>query len=262
MLITSRSHPAVKRFRALRSRGAEEGLCVLEGVKLIEEALSAGLEILEGAASPRALRAARGEALVARLQGAGTAVRMVSEEVLASLSDVEQDQGVAAVARRRLFPEAALFRGTPLVLVAVGIQNPGNVGALLRTSEAAGATGAYLAGCADPWSWKALRGSMGSTFRLPHLRTPSAGTALEALHARQVKVYATASRSGIPYDGADLRGPTALMIGNEGAGLDPAVLEATGARLVIPMAGQAESLNVGVAAGILLFEAARQRRIA
>jgi TrmH family RNA methyltransferase len=261
MPITSRSNAAVKRFRALRDRGAEEGLCVLEGVKLTEEALAAGLVVVEAGVASRLLHTPRGAALVERLSAAGVSVREMSDEVLASVSDVEQDQGIVAIARRRAFPEDALLAGrTPLVLVAAGIQNPGNVGALLRTAEAAGATGAYLAGCADAWSWKALRGAMGSTFRLPHLPTDGALAALARLRARGVRIYATASTRALPHDQADLRGPTAIVLGNEGAGLDKELARAADATLSIPMMGRAESLNVAVAAGVLLFEAARQRR--
>jgi RNA methyltransferase, TrmH family len=260
MLITSRSNPVVKRFRALRDRGADEGLCVLEGVKLVEEALTAGLSLVEAAAAPRFLATPRGKSLLQRLASVGVEVREMADEVLASVSDVEQDQGLVGVARRRDFPEDALVAGVPLVLVAAGIQNPGNLGALLRTAEAAGATGAILAGCADPWSWKALRGAMGSTFRLPHVETQDALGALSRLRARGVRIYATASTRALPHDQADLRGPSAIVLGNEGAGLGQELARAADATLSIPMAGAAESLNVAVAAGVLLFEAARQRR--
>lgn len=260
MLITSRSNPAVKRFRALRDRGEDEGLCVLEGVKLLEEALAARLEVVEAAVASRFVATPRGAALVERLSATGVAVREMADDVLASVSDVEQDQGVVAVARRRVFAEDSLLTGVPLVLVAAGIQNPGNLGALLRTAEAAGATGAYLAGCADPWSWKALRGSMGSTFRLPHVVTDDAVGALSRLRAAGVRIYATASTRALAHDQADLRGPSAIVLGNEGAGLGPELARAADATLSIPMAGGAESLNVAVAAGVLLFEAARQRR--
>jgi TrmH family RNA methyltransferase len=154
-----------------------------------------------------------------------------------------------------------MLRGRPLVLVAVGIQNPGNVGALLRAAEAAGATGAYLAfGCADPFSWKALRGSMGSAFRLPHLRRVGARDVLERLAGRGLATIAATSSGEKRYDEVDLTRPVALVVGSEGAGLDEELLGAVSARVAIPMAGGVESLNVAVAAGILLFEAARQRR--
>lgn len=260
MPITSRNNPAVKRFRALRDRGDDEGLCVLEGVKLVQEALDAGLEIKEAAMAVRLRATAHGTVVAERLAAAGAPLLEMADDVLAAVSDVEQDQGVVAVARRRVFAEEALVQGTPLLLVAADIQNPGNVGALLRTAEAAGATGAYLASCADAWSWKALRGSMGSTFRLPHRQVEEALPVLAGLRRRGVRIYATSSTRALAYDQADLRGPTAIVLGNEGAGLDKELARQADATLSIPMTGGAESLNVAVAAGILLFEAARQRR--
>jgi TrmH family RNA methyltransferase len=147
------------------------------------------------------------------------------------------------------------------VLVAVGVQNPGNLGGILRTAEAAGATGAYLVeGCADPFSWKALRGAMGSAFRLPHVRGLSAPAALDRLEARGVAVLATAADGETRYDEADLASPVALVLGGEGRGLPETIARRASARLRIPMAPGVESLNVGVAAGLVLFEAARQRR--
>jgi TrmH family RNA methyltransferase len=140
------------------------------------------------------------------------------------------------------------------------VQNPGNLGALLRSAEAAGATGALLtAGCADPLSWKALRGSMGSAFRLPHVRGLALEAALEALEARGVRVLATASDGERRYDEADLRGPVAILVGREGSGLPPAARRLAAASLRIPLRAPVESLNVGVAAALVLFEAARQR---
>jgi TrmH family RNA methyltransferase len=185
----------------------------------------------------------------------------MDDAVLGSISEAEASQGLLALARRPVFTEEALLRGRPLLLVAVGIQNPGNVGALLRAAEAAGASGAYMAGgCADTFSWKALRGSMGSAFRLPHLRRPGARETLLRLKERGVASVAAVSSGGTPYDQVDLARPVALVVGNEGAGLGEDLLEAVSARASIPMRGGVESLNVAVAAGVLLFEAARQRR--
>jgi TrmH family RNA methyltransferase len=168
------------------------------------------------------------------------------------------------VAERPRFETEALFGGSakPLVLVAIGVQNPGNLGGLLRTAEAAGASGAVLTGgTADPLSWKALRGSMGSALRLPHLRERSLTTALDLLTARGLRLAATVAHGGTAYDQADLRGPVALLLGNEAAGLpEEAVARAT-VQITIAVRPPVESLNVGVAAGILLFEAARQRRL-
>jgi TrmH family RNA methyltransferase len=247
-VVKSRSNPLVARLRALKSR-ADADLALVEGPKLLAEALAAGVRIVEIAAAPG----------VAVPDGAGP-VRRVSADVLASLSEVETSQGVLAIAQRPAFDEPALYRGVPLVLVAAGVQNPGNLGGLLRTAEAAGATGAYLTdGCADPFSWKALRGSMGSAFRLPHVRRLPLADALLRLAARGVAI-AAAAVPGTPCDAADLRGPLALVVGPEGAGLPADVIARASLRVTVPMQAPVESLNVGVAAGILLFEAARQRR--
>jgi TrmH family RNA methyltransferase len=256
--LRSRANPLYKRLRALKEGGT--GLCLLEGPKLVLEALAAGVEIVEAAASPRAAASPEGAAAASLLRGQGVPVRRMAAELLASLSELETAQGLLALARRPSFDEERVFRGTPLVLVADGVQNPGNLGGLLRTAEAAGATGAILtAGCADPLSWNALRGSMGSAFRLPHLRGLAIGDTLDALEARGIAVLATAADGERRYDAADLRGPAALVVGSEGAGLPAAVRERASARLRVPLAAPVESLNVGVAAALVLFEAARQR---
>ncbi|HEY7409704.1 MAG TPA: RNA methyltransferase [Vicinamibacteria bacterium] len=255
--VSSASNPLVKRLRALKRRG-DDASCLLEGPKLVGEALSAGIVLEAVVASPRFLAAPAGRALVAACAAAGLEVRRIEDRLLDALSEAEASQGVLALARRPRFSEDALFAGVPLVLVAVGVQNPGNVGALLRSTEAAGGTGAYLAdGCADPFSWKALRGSMGSAFRLPHFRAASR-EALGRLRSRGVRVVAADAGAGTSYDGLDWKRPTAVLVGNEGAGLPESI--AADERVRIPMAGGAESLNVAVAAAILLFEAARQRR--
>jgi RNA methyltransferase, TrmH family len=258
--IHSRSNAVVRRFRALKERAGGD-LALLEGTKLVEEALAAGAEITEAAVSARPSRTARGRELIDALRARGVPVRAMDDAVLASISEAETSQGLVALARRPAFAEEMFFRGRPLLLMAVGVQNPGNVGALLRAAEAAGATGAYMAeGCADTFSWKALRGSMGSAFRLPHLRGARARETLLRLKERGVAAVAAVSSEGTPYDRVDLARPVALVVGNEGAGLGQDVLAAVSARVSIPMRGAVESLNVAVAAGILLFEAARQRR--
>jgi RNA methyltransferase, TrmH family len=258
--LRSRENPLYKRLRALKERGGDRQLCLLEGPKLVLEALAAGLAVVEAATSPRAEASPAGAAALSALRGREVPVRMMTAELFTSLSEAETSQGVLALARRPLVVEGRVFRGTPLVLVADGVQNPGNLGGLLRTAEAAGASGAILtAGCADPFSWKALRGSMGSAFRLAHLRVLTIEQAFDALEARGVAVLATAADGERRYDEADLRGPIALVVGNEGAGLPAPVRARATARLRVPLAGPVESLNVGVAAALVLFEAARQR---
>ena len=259
--LRSRANPLYKRLRALKERTGERDLCLLEGPRLVLEALAAGLAVVEAAASPRAEASPAGPAALAELRQREVPVRRMAAELVASLSETETSQGLLALARRPSFDEQEVFRRTPpLVLVADAVQNPGNLGGLLRTAEAAGASGAILsAGCADPFSWKALRGSMGSAFRLPHFHGGPTDQVLDALEAQGIAVLATAADGERRYDEADLRGPVALVVGGEGAGLSAAVRERAAARLRIPLEEPVESLNVGVAAALVLFEAARQR---
>jgi TrmH family RNA methyltransferase len=262
-VVRSRANPLYKRLRALVERGASRESCLLEGPRLVTEALGARLRVLEAAAAPRAGRTPAGSRALEALAQAGVAVRHVSEELLASLSEAETAQGLLAVAERPAFEEDVPLAGTPLVLVADAVQNPGNLGGLLRTAEAAGATFAFLtAGCADPFSWKALRGSMGSAFRLPHSRGRSLEDVLDGLARSAVPVVATAASAGTRYDEADLRGPVAILVGGEGAGLPAAAMARAAVRVRVPLRPPVESLNVGVAAALVLFEAARQRGFA
>jgi TrmH family RNA methyltransferase len=257
--IRSRSNAFVRRLRALKEKSGGE-LMLLEGPKLVVEALASGVEVVEAAASTRLAQGGRAAAIDA-LRGGGVPVRLVDDGLLASLSEVETSQGLLALARRPVFDEERIFAGTPLVLVAAGIQDPGNLGALLRSAEAAGATGAYLTdGAADPFSWKALRGSMGSALRLPHRRRMTTADALARLRAHGVGVIAADPGAPLAYFAADLRRPVAFLLGPEGSGLSPALTQEADASVAIPMAPGVESLNVAVAAGVLLFEASRQRR--
>jgi TrmH family RNA methyltransferase len=258
--IRSRANPVYKRLRALKERGGPDEPCLLEGPKLVLEALAAGLTVLEAAIAPRAETTPAGRAALAALTTHAVRVHRLSAELLASLSETETSQGMLALARRPGFDEELLFRGNPLLLVADAVQNPGNLGALLRTGEAAGASGAYLtAGCADPLSWKALRGAMGSAFRLPHVRSLPIAAVLDRLEARGLAVVAATAEGERRYDEVDLRLPVAIVVGAEGAGLDETVLRRAGVRLYVPLSPAVESLNVAVAAALVLYEAARQR---
>jgi TrmH family RNA methyltransferase len=258
-LIRSRRNPLVRRLHDLKEARRNDA-CLLEGPRLVLEALGAGTRVLEAAVAPRAERVGAGREALAALARAGTRVLRVHEDVLAALSEAEQSQGLLAIAERPRFDADRLFAGIPLVLVAVGVQNPGNLGGLLRTAEAAGATGALLTpGSADPFSWKALRGSMGSAFRLPLGRERSLAAALDGLKERGLRLAATSASRGVAYDQVDWRGPAAVLLGNEAGGLPEDVLSRADLEVRIPLRSPVDSLNVGVAAGILLFEAARQR---
>ena len=256
-LITSRQNPVVKRFKEAAEAGDE---LLLDGPHLLAEALLAHLPV-EVVAVENA--AANGEigALVRRAEEAGARVLDVSGSVLEAMSPVRRPTGIVAIAQRRESTVDQVLGDAPqMVLMLEHVQDPGNVGAIIRAADACGATGVAVgAGSADPFGWKALRGSMGSAFRLPHVAGLGLEEVLGRLRARGVEAIAAVNGSPARYDELDLRGPVAFLLGSEGSGLPAHVLPRL-RQVSIPMRGAAESLNVGVAAGVLLFEAARQRR--
>ncbi len=150
-----------------------------------------------------------------------------------------------------------------LVLILGDVQDPGNVGAIIRAAEGCGATGVVVTtGAADPFSWKALRGGMGSTFRLPIASGQSLDAAVSHARAAGLRVMATTARGGTALPACDLRPGCAILLGGEGSGLPAAIVEASDERIMIPMQAPVESLNVAIAAALVLYEAARQRATA
>ncbi|MBN8459020.1 MAG: RNA methyltransferase [Verrucomicrobia bacterium] len=256
--ITSRRHPFVARCRALAA-GREADLVLLDGPHLVGEALASGLPIVAAAIAPRMA----GDPLcgkLAELAPEGAAIYQATAEVMEAASPARSPSGMVAIARVREAPPAVVLAGN-LVVAAVGVQDPGNVGAIIRVADAAGATGfAATAGCADPLGWKALRGSMGSAFRVPLASGMSGDALVSAARAAGLEIIATCPAGGTDHDALDLTKPSLFLLGGEGPGLPADLIAAADARVRIPMRGPVESLNVAVATGILLFETRRQRK--
>lgn len=256
-VITSRQHPMVKQCRAIL-RGDDERL-LLDGWHLVGDALASGLPIAWVAVDSG--RSAADPPLVERAAAAGARIVQVTAPVLEAMSPVRSVSGVVAVCERPLVdPRAVLAPAPSLVLTALGVQDPGNVGALIRSADAGCATGVLLDGqTADPWGWKALRASMGSSFRLPVLRDEAAVERLRDWQLDGIRVVAADPRDGVPMNEAALTGPLTIVLGGEGGGLPASVLGMADLRVRIPMRPRVESLNVAVAAALLVYEAARQR---
>lgn len=261
--ITSRQHPVVRRCRELaRDRRGDATEILLDGAHLVGEALDAGVPMSVALLGDGFLDRPEGAALAARLGQSGATIYRASDAAMDAASPVRTSTGVVAIGRLAPHPADALWTPAPaLVVCLAGLQDPGNVGAVLRAAEAAGATGAILtAGSADPFGWKALRGSMGSALRLPLTRFQTVGSACDEAAARGVAVAALTPAGGDDLYAADLRGPLLLLVGGEGPGLPADALDAADLRIRIPMEPPVESLNAAVAAGVVLFEARRQRR--
>jgi TrmH family RNA methyltransferase len=266
--VTSRQNAAVRTFRSLAARRTRrESLLLLEGEHLVSEALEAGLRIITAALASRMVAGNAGadhgriQELAGRLERQGARVLSVSESVLAAMSPVRTPSGIVAIAEFAPAPLDRVMDGhLPLVPILVGIQDPGNLGAVVRTAEAAGATG--LVACApsaDPFGWKALRGGMGSTFRLPVPERVPLHEALLAARRKRLTIAAAVPRRGTPLHQFNWRRPIAVMLGAEGTGLDESDLNDADEQITIPMKPPVESLNVAVSAGVMLYEAARQR---
>ncbi|HKV05635.1 MAG TPA: RNA methyltransferase [Candidatus Acidoferrales bacterium] len=271
--ITSRDNKWLKMFRAaLRGTGPRDGEPIgVEGPKLVEEALRCGLEAEallvseagERAAAPILRAAGESDAGIPRSR-----VLRTTNKLFEGVAGTEATQGVAALFRQRAWGFDDVLRGagamresSPLVVVLAAVQDPGNVGTILRSAEAFGATGAVAArGTADPWSPKALRASAGSALRLPVLRGMAIPVLLAQLKIARVRIYAASSRRGNGEGHADLRDGAAIFVGNEGSGVPEEVRRAADGVISIPMAESVESLNAGVAASLVLYEAARQRQ--
>ncbi len=258
--ITSRQNPIVARYRAV-SRGDETDRMLIDGVHLVGEALAAGIALAETAVTVAAAESPAFSNVLAGLDRAGIEVVTVSPAVMDALSPVRTSSGLVALAQRPLPDEAAIYAtGSPLVVIAIDIQDPGNLGAIVRVAEAAGATGLVAAGaCADSFGWKALRGSMGSAFRLPIVAVSNTADAVASARARGCRIVATVPRHGRTLFETTLTGASAILVGSEGAGVSQTLIDGADEQITIPMRAPVESLNTSIAAALVLYEASRQR---
>ena len=255
--IASRQNPIVERFRSAARRESDD-VILLDGAHLVGEAIAAGVRIFEAAIAAEAGSDPEIVQLAARLSAARIETVTAIAPVMAALSPVRSPSSIVALASRPA-RSAAMFNGTPLLLVACDIQDPGNVGAIVRVAEAAGATGAVVAGVsADPFGWKALRGSMGSALRLP-VDVRKAGYSFDDLRTRGCRIVAASPRNGRSLFDANLGGAVALVVGSEGSGLSARHLEQADELVTIPMQPPVESLNASVTAALLAYEARRRR---
>jgi TrmH family RNA methyltransferase len=273
--ITSRQNPLVKRFRRVRAMGERQHL-FLEGVRLIEDAINTGARFESVAFTAELESTERGAVLIESLNRVQCRGALVSKQVMEAITDTKTPQGVAAIVSRPYVELDDLFASAPdLLVIADGLQDPGNLGTIIRTAEAAGASGLITTRyTVDPFNEKAIRASMGSALRLPVVTGARRADIAARCRERQIKTIASrpmpARVQNAIEDAAraatvklcaevDMTVPIALIVGSEAAGISP-VSEIEADELVhIPMADGVESLNVAAAAAMLLYEAARQR---
>lgn len=262
--ITSRKHPLVQRLRAAARRETAE--CLLDGPHLLAEAVQPPARLRTTLRAVVVTHAALDKVEVAaacdEAAAQGIPVHLVPDALATAISPAQTPTGVVALADVAAADLGEVLGPAPsLIVVLAGVQDPGNVGAVIRTAEAAGATGVVaLPGTADPCGWKALRASMGSALRLPIVRPSTGEDVVAALRAHGVTIVAADGRPDAPGDALpEVGGPLALLIGAEGAGLPAALRRAADATVSIDLAPPVESLNAGVAAALILFEIRRLR---
>jgi TrmH family RNA methyltransferase len=257
-------------LKALRSAFAraeltDEGDCAIEGVRIVEEAIRSGLRFR--AVFFRESAQNHAERLLPQI-GGHVETLLVPERLFDGAVPSETPQGVAALVRLKAFSLDDVLERLQVgpVMVAVGLQDPGNLGTILRSAEAFGSAGVILGeGTVSAFNSKVIRGSAGSIFRLPIVVAKDASgmeTISAKLHGQGVRMIATSSHKGTPLDQAELTRPAAIFIGGEGSGLPRSLMAHTDETIAIPHSPHVESLNAGVAASIALYEAARQRRAA
>lgn len=261
-MITSTQNEKIKHAAALQQKAKlrrEEGLFVVEGSRLF---LEAPISLIREVYVTEAFLKCADENMREKLEQTG--YEEVSEQVFLKISDTKTPQGILAVLMQQTYEREKLLGGgknAPLLLVLENIQDPGNLGTILRAAEGAGVTGVILSpGCADLCQPKVVRSTMGSLFRVPFYRSMDLQQEIRFLKDEKVKVYAAYLEGSECYDAVSYLGGSAFLIGNEGNGLTKETVMAADARIRIPMAGKLESLNAGVSAALLAYEAARQRR--
>ncbi|SRR5579885_949123 len=257
--LTSKENPLFKEVRKAVSRGSltDGGFAIAESFHLLEEALASGCEI-------HAVIVAESvkNTVSAHVRGLKrTRVVAVRDGIFGDLASTETTQGVIALVRPPEWSLDQLLRGKALVVILDGVQDPGNAGAIVRAAEAFGATGTvFLKGTASPHHPKTLRASAGSMFRLPIALIDDENLLLAALDQKRIALYAAMPRGGSAPAQCDFTGRAAILIGSEGRGVNPKLAEKA-LTVRIPTSG-VESLNAAVAAGVLLYEAHRQRTAA
>jgi TrmH family RNA methyltransferase len=262
-MISSRQNPIVGQFRELARTPDQAGArLLLDGIHLIRDAIASGLQ-LEVIAVASSWKDADGDAdLLRRVETGGGKVVTVSPQVFAAMSPVRSPSGIAAIARRTPVDALAICsRKKGLVLIAAEVQDPGNLGSMIRAAEAGAVSSVIVCGAsASPFSWKAVRGSMGSILRLPVAAGLAVDDAIGNVRTHGGRIVAAVPRHGRDPDAVDWRGHMALVVGGEGHGLAAPTVALADDLVTIPMTYPVESLNVAVAAAILVYAARRQRR--
>jgi TrmH family RNA methyltransferase len=265
-IISGMHNQMIKFAKALRyKKGREESGCFsVEGIRLAEEAAQSGWEILFCIFTEEAQRQARIQNMLKILESRSCRLVKASSSVYAKITDTEQPQEIMLIMKKTVYALDNLLNrnSTPFLVILDQVQDPGNIGTIIRTADAAGCTGVLMTkGCADLFGGKTVRSTMGSLFHLPIIQGLSPQEIQSFLREKKVTLFTTSLSGARLYYHTDLSGSVALAFGNEGSGVSEEMLACSQHCLYIPIIGKSESLNVSASAAVILYETVRQRSL-
>ncbi len=262
ILISSSQNPAVKEIKSLKSRRdrEEKGLFYVEGLRIVEEALEENADIVEVAVTEEFAADARNAGILGKIEVLRIKTYLFAQKLFKEITDTETPQGILAVMRiRRHELESELDRNG-LYVIMDSIRDPGNMGTIIRTADAAGFSGVILSkGCVDVYNPKVLRSTMGSVFHMPVYHAGDMPETIKILKSNGINILVSHLDGKASLFEADLRSGAAIVVGSEAEGVSDQLKALADLLVKIPMPGRAESLNASVAAGIMIYEAVRQR---
>lgn len=262
--LTGNQNPRIKEVRALKNKNAREemGCYFIEGARFVEEALKENVRIRYVMLSEAFYANPASEGLIGEIAGRKLDCYLLQDSLFAAVSDTQTPQGVLAVLDMEKKPLEGVAPEGGLLVLLDGVRDPGNMGTIIRTADAAGCSGIIVpAGNVDVYNPKVLRSTMGSIFHIPVYSCPDTAAGVRIIREKGYKLYVSHLEGAVSIYEADLRGPVALVIGSEAEGVGVEAVQAADKLVRIPMDGRAESLNASVAAGVMIFEAVRQRTL-
>jgi len=260
--ISSNNNPVIKEVKSLKNRKfrEEKKLFFIEGIKITEEALKENAEIVRILVSEEFVSREDSAPLMQRIESVGYKCFIIPAKLYREISDTETPQGIMAVVKVKHFGIDEIIREKSSLVILDTIQDPGNMGTIIRTADAAGFDGMIISkGCVDIYNPKVIRATMGSVFRMPFNFSEDLTDTIKVLKSKNIRVIAAHLKGDKNYFELDMKGNIAVIIGNEANGIRDDVSALADDLVRIPMAGRTESLNASVAAGLLIYEVLRQR---
>lgn len=260
--ISSNQNTIIKEINSLKKKKfrEEKKLFFIEGLRFVDEALKENVEILRVLVSEQFVSSKNSDTILGKVKKKNIDLFLVTDKIFNEISDTEAPQGILAVVRMKSHTIDEILTPDSFIIVLDSVQDPGNLGTIIRTADAANSSGILLSkGCVDAYNPKVLRSTMGSIFHIPHVFSENIAEDLKGLKNRGIQVLAAHLEGKRFHFETDLKQSTAVIIGNEANGISEDIIRFADELVRIPMPGKAESLNASVAAGVLMFEVVRQR---